>query len=109
MAWEAAIALSCTDDEESVRTMLLEDIKSLFAEEEATFLGSDEICASLGQKDDRPWPEWKNGKPMTPRQLATQLRPFGIRPTQHWGDSHRNLTGYKLKDCKDAFDRYTRK
>ena len=30
--------------------------------------------------EDRPWPEYRKGKPITPRQLAKLLAPFGISP-----------------------------
>ena len=55
--------------------------------------------------EDRPWPEWKGGKPITVRQLATLLQPFRIKPIQmKVGD--KNLRGYKLKAFDDVFRRY---
>ena len=55
--------------------------------------------------EDRPWPEWRNGKPITTRQLAQLLKPFGITPDK-WREGSKIVRGYTLNDCKDAFSRY---
>jgi hypothetical protein len=46
-------------------------------------LSSIEITDALAQMEDRPWPEWKGGKPITPRQLAKLLEPFRRGPEDH--------------------------
>lgn len=81
-ARQAALALSGgdTDETESVRTLLLGDIRDMFAATDDDALASADITAQLGRREDRPWSEWKVGKPITPRQIATLLRPFGIKP-----------------------------
>jgi hypothetical protein len=55
--------------------------------------------------EDRPWPEWKNGKPLTKTQLARLLSRFGIKPK---GVRIGNETprGYERKQFDDAFSRY---
>ena len=55
--------------------------------------------------EERPWGEWKKGKPITKIQVAAILRKFGIRPKQTWLDSSPSR-GYELADFNDAFSRY---
>jgi putative DNA primase/helicase len=55
--------------------------------------------------EDRPWPEWRHGKPITVRQVARLLKPFGITPgTIRTQDS--TPKGYYLTAFDDAFSRY---
>ena len=68
------------DGNSDVGGKLLADLRAIFAEGGAERLTSADLCAKLGAMEDRPWPEWKNGKPMTPAQLASALRPFAVRP-----------------------------
>ncbi|NVM57204.1 MAG: DUF3631 domain-containing protein [Desulfobacterales bacterium] len=64
-----------------------------------------DLLSVLHEAEDRPWCEWKKGKPMSPHSLATQLRPYGIKPRQiRFGDE--NLKGYYLETFLDAFSRY---
>ena len=55
--------------------------------------------------EDRPWPEWRQGKPITPRQLARQLEAFSIRPGTIRTESG-TPKGYKKEAFKDAWSRY---
>ena len=54
--------------------MLLADIAAMFEEKPGLELHkSEEITEALNRMEHRPWPEWRNGKPMTARQLAKLL------------------------------------
>ena len=53
--------------------MVLHDVHAMFEARGADRLASTEIVDAFAQMEDRPWPEWKNGKPITPRQLAKLL------------------------------------
>ena len=55
--------------------------------------------------EERPWPEWRNGRPITQRQLARLLEPFGIKPKTIWIDD-RSAKGYDIKWFEDVFARY---
>jgi hypothetical protein len=55
--------------------------------------------------DDRPWPEWRQGKPMTAVQLATALRPFRIRPTTI-RVGQQTPKGYLKAAFEEAWSRY---
>lgn len=106
-ARKAAVVLSGgePEDGQAVGVRLLADIRDIFEARQADRLASADLAAALGEMEDRPWPEWRGGKPMTTRQLAQQLHHFGIEP--------RNLRlaaevkkGYQTQDFSDAWARY---
>lgn len=74
------------------------------------FYFRDEISSvylldKLTAMDERPWPDYRRGKPLTARQLATLLKPFEIvRGTRREGDD--TFKGYKTKQFQNAFSRY---
>jgi hypothetical protein len=65
-----------------------------------------EILAKLAKRDDRPWPEWKVGKPITGRQVAALLKPFGIKTNQTVRRGADHDKGYRRQWFDDAFARY---
>jgi len=85
--------------------LLLQDMKGLFASPQTVWLASQVITTALAEKEDRPWPEWKQGQPITPRQLARLLDPFGIKPKQR-KDGGRVIRGYGREDFEEAWMRY---
>ena len=108
-ARQAAIALSGSDDAETVGIMLLEDIRRLFAEHKAERLSSALIVDQLAKLEERPWPEWgRSQKPITPRQLAKLLEQFEIGPKLVKIDGI-PVRGYRLDRFKDSFSRYLSK
>jgi len=104
-ARRAALILRGAGDLDSVRVMLLSDLRDLFKSEPSGVLFTKEILAALANDENRPWSEWKKGKPITDRQLAALLKDFKIRPKSvRRGD--KTDKGYQRKDMEDAFDRY---
>ena len=85
--------------------MLLADIRALFTSLGATRLGTDRILKELGEMDERPWPEWKAGKPITAVQLSRALRPFSIRP-KTVRQRQQTFKGYDWDDFVEAWERY---
>ena len=55
--------------------------------------------------ESRPWPEWKRGKPITVRQLASLLRPFDVHPRNHCGAGGQ-AKAYFLDALRPVFDAY---
>jgi putative DNA primase/helicase len=101
-----AAALLCDGaDSESVPVQLLADPRALFDSEPSGVLFTREILAALGKNENSPWPEWKNGKPITNRQLAALLKPFKVRPrsVRRGADTEK---GYRHEWFDDAFARY---
>jgi putative DNA primase/helicase len=113
-ARKAAIALSGprAADDLSAGVQLLTDIKQIFTDYEKDHLSSADIVAVLIVMEERPWPEWRHGNPLTPSGLARLLAKFDIHPKQIWTDDEdgrgggRNIRGYYLPDFQDAFRRY---
>src|SRR5262249_52354953 len=92
LARAAAVALAPRDTS-SIGTTLLGDIRSIFADEP-------------DRPDRLPWAEWgRNGKPISPNQIARLLRPFGVAP-ENIATSGRRPKGYLLARFQEAFERY---
>jgi putative DNA primase/helicase len=111
LAHAAFVALTATADldAQGAGTLLLSDIADIFAAICADRLASNKLADALAAIEGRPWAEWgKHRKPISPNQLANQLRPFGVLPhTIRIGDE--TLRGYLLTDFQEAFDRYLSK
>jgi putative DNA primase/helicase len=101
----AAMALSEDTDDEAASIMVLEDIRHLFVERDTDRLASADIINALAKLEERPWPEWRHGKPITQRQLARLLVDFGITPENVRLDL-KVVKGYRLEQFADAFSRY---
>jgi hypothetical protein len=97
--------LGTRGDDESIGSVLLTDIRNIFAEREKMF--SEDLAASLSKIETSPWGEWKNGKPITAIQLARQLKPFRIFPKDIRIDKD-NRKGYERDQFADAWSRYLR-
>jgi putative DNA primase/helicase len=104
-ARRSAEKLSAGRSGETIGVILLDDIRQIFSARETDQITSADLVGDLTAMEHRPWPEWKNDKPLTQRQLARLLEPFDIAPTDLWtGD--KCLKGYKLSQFADAFTRY---
>jgi putative DNA primase/helicase len=105
LARKAALALSgvAADTEESIRELLLADIRDAFGEREEIF--TEDLLGYLCGREERPWGEWKAGRQLSAVQLARLLKPFGVRPGP-MRDGPRTAKGYELRDFADAFSRY---
>lgn len=87
--------------------LLLADLRDLFREQGASRLTSADIVKALGQMEERPWPEWKQGKPITAVQLARLLRPFHVKPENMRVTGVNGVSkGYTADSFGDAWARY---
>ena len=104
---KAAIALTPTEDESSVGTLLLADIRDAFtAAGNQDRMASADLCGALVTLIDRPWCEiQQGGKALKTNGLARRLKPFGIRP-QKLRLATTTVNGYRLEDFAEAFGRY---
>jgi hypothetical protein len=107
-ARRSALLLSGEDqdeDSQSIRVMLLGDIRDIFEREKATNLPSADLVKHLASIEEHPWGEWgKSSKPISTYQLARLLKPFGIRPKLLWAGQ--TFRGYDLEQFQEAFSRY---
>jgi putative DNA primase/helicase len=105
---DAYAKLTATDDLDAhgIGTLLLADIAEIYRDEHTDKIPSARICELLVALEGRPWAEWgRHRKPISPNQLANQLRRFGISPQViRIGDE--TPRGYMLDDFSEAFMRY---
>jgi putative DNA primase/helicase len=109
LARVAAVSLAGEAESEAIGVLLLQDLQALFADVvgDEKKIASATVVERLAKLEHRPWPEWgKQKKPITVRQLAVLLKPFGIGPTDVWIDD-KSLKGYQLEQFVDVFKRYT--
>ena len=103
----AAMLLSggAAEGERAPAVQLLADLREVFTARASDRLASADLVGVLTQREDRPWPEWKRGKPLSVRQLAKLLGRFGVQPTQLW-IAGVNVRGYERVAFEDAWARY---
>lgn len=104
LARESAIALSGEDDDQSHAILLLRDLKDMF-ERYGRNLSSQEIADELRELEERPWPEFNRGHPITAHGIAKLLADFKIRPKQVRVRGQQ-VQGYQLQQFEFAFGRY---
>ncbi len=102
----ACRALSGAESAEDSGERLLMDIKTVF--DTAHFLYSATIVARLSALEDAPWAEHTpRGESITPRALASLLRPYGVRPRDGREIAGPQRKGYYADDLADPWNRYT--
>jgi putative DNA primase/helicase len=103
---EIATAAVAAKPEQSTKVQLLTDIKAAFEAKGTDKLSSESLTDFLIKLDDRPWVEWKGGRPLTKAGLGRLLSPFGISSTPiRFGLDV--AKGYHLSAFEDVFARYT--
>jgi len=75
-ARRAACLLSGEEQDGAVNVELLRDIRAAFGDAEE--IRSADLIEKLVADKERPWAEWKHGRPLTQKQLAGLLKPFHI-------------------------------
>ena len=96
------------DSDVSIRIALLQDIKLLFDQRVYNgdvFIRSEDMCKELSEMEEQPWSEFNHGKPITPRNIASLLKYFGITPIKQ-SFSETCKRGYKKSQFEDIFLRY---
>jgi putative DNA primase/helicase len=106
LARQAAIALSGSSDDDSPSIQLLADIRSIFQQNAVDRLPSKVLLKLLAGQPERPWAEYRHGKPITDRQLAALLGPFEIESRTIRVLEGKPPKGYHCEDFQDAFQRY---
>ena len=107
LARKALVSICGTGaDTEDLSLRLLLDTRSVFTVEE---LRTEVLLGSLMTLNESPWMDYKRNSPLSARQLADLLRPFGIGSrTIHEGagENRKGAKGYVKGDFKDAWERY---
>lgn len=96
-----------SNEDESIRIQLLQDIKHNFALKNTDRLSSQDLVNLLVNMEDRLWPEYKRETGITATQIARLLKPFHIRPKQIWFEEEgKNRRGYHYDDFDKVFESY---
>jgi hypothetical protein len=104
-AREAACILSGEGhDASSVNVELLSDIRQAFGDLDV--IRSIDLVAELTKDPERPWVEWRHGKPLTQKQLGGLLAPFGITSETVSIPGLADAKGYRRIRFNDAWDAY---
>ena len=103
-ARRAACLLSGEQQDGAIGVELLRDIRSAFGDDDV--IRSSDLVAKLTADAERPWAEWKHGRPLTQKQLAGLLAPFHIISLTVHPAGLPDGKGYRRIDFKEAWAAY---
>jgi len=106
LARAAAFKLSGEAEQpQSIGVQLLADIAEIYEPQCIDRFSSTELVTALCKDDEKPWATYNREQPITPRQIASRLREFGIiSNTIRFGAV--TAKGYYYMQFADAFSRY---
>jgi hypothetical protein len=105
LARQAGLMLSGEAHDGAVGVELLKDIRLAFGNDEV--IRSTDLVAKLTADPERPWADWKHGRPLAQRQLASLLAPFHvISTTVHPPGGLPHGKGYRRADFEEAWKAY---
>ena len=99
------LAGAVAEADTAASVQLLADLRALFTTTTADRLATAAIIRHLTAREVRPWADYAQGRPLTPRYLAMLLAGFGIR-AKHMRQGAETRKGYMRADFTDAFRRY---
>jgi putative DNA primase/helicase len=103
-ARRAACLLSGEEQDGAIGVELLRDIRSTFGDDDV--IRSSDLVAKLTADTERPWAEWKHGRPLTQKQLAGLLAPFHIISLTVHPPGLPDGKGYRRIDFEEAWAAY---
>ncbi len=101
----AAIKLDNRQDKRSEGVRLLAAMRDLFANH-GPQLASAEIVKLLTANEESEWAAFHNRSPITKREVAVLLDPYGINPGVIHPRGRKADRGYRVEWFTDAFERY---
>jgi putative DNA primase/helicase len=103
-ARQAALVLSGQSQDGAVGVEVLKDSRLAFGKDEV--IRSADLVARLTADPERPWAEWKHGRPLTQKQLAGLLAPFHIVSINVNPPGLPQGKGYRRADFEEAWRAY---
>jgi putative DNA primase/helicase len=103
-ARRAACLLSGEEPDGAINVELLRDIRTAFGDDEV--IRSTDLIEKLIADKERPWVEWRHGRPLTQKQLAGLLRPFFIVSDTVHPPGLPQGKGYQKVHFEDAWAAY---
>jgi hypothetical protein len=107
------------DDDEPASVLMLRDLMEKFgAHRDATALPSCDLVFALIEMEERPWSDWRHGRPITAQSIAKLMKPFGVRPSNtrirgqvvkayHRADIHAAFVRYVPQPDAEPLQRYS--
>ena len=106
-ALKSAITLSHTHESASCNSEdLLKHTKAAFDVTAKQRFTTADLLDHLCADDELPWATFRSGKPITPREFATLMAPFGIKSKNLRMPKGEVVKGYELEQFEEAFSRY---
>jgi putative DNA primase/helicase len=103
-AHRAALTLSGEEQDGAINVELLRDIRSAFGDADA--MRSADLVTKLAADPERPWADWKRGRPLTQKQLGALLRPFCITSETVSLPGYNDAKGYRRSRFEEAWAVY---
>jgi putative DNA primase/helicase len=99
-----AACLLSGEEQGAIGVGLLRDIRSVFGDDDV--IRSSDLVAKLTADPERPWAEWRYGRPLTQKQLAGLLAPFHIISLTVHPPGLPDGKGYRRTDFEEAWTAY---
>jgi putative DNA primase/helicase len=99
-----AACLLSGEEQGAIGVGLLRDIRSVFGDDDV--IRSSDLVAKLTAEPERPWAEWRYGRPLTQKQLAGLLAPFHIISLTVHPPGLPDGKGYRRTDFEEAWAAY---
>jgi hypothetical protein len=93
------------EEDTSASVRLLGDLREVFDQADADALYSGTILDALHKLDEAPWADWY-GHPLSTRDLAKLLRPYGVRAKNVREHGAEPRKGYTRADLHEPWTRY---
>jgi hypothetical protein len=106
-AWKAALAIEAVADtfDPSIGVELLRAIKGALEARNMDRITSAGLITDLVTDETAPWATYNKGKPISQRQVAGLLKPYGIKPGTIRLDDDSTPKGYLSEWFTDVFSR----
>jgi hypothetical protein len=74
----AAVEMADRDEEDGASVLLLGDLAAIFSDRGEHALPTKDLIDALHSMEERPWAEFKRGKPLSAPQLAAAMAGVGV-------------------------------
>lgn len=106
-AINAALRLSnATQTPMSSANELLVDIQEIFETKQIIKISTSDLINALCDDAEKSWATYNRGKPLSPRQLSSKLKDYGIASKDLRFGYDGVKKGYEVEQFNDAFTRY---
>lgn len=85
---------------------LLADIQHVFESKRVEKISTADLITALCEDEESAWATYNRGKPLSPRQLSSRLKAYGITSKTIRLGAYETPKGFELLQFSDAFMRY---